>query len=363
MSEHERLIDDFYAAAWLPELWPRALDRVTAMADCYGAVLIAFNGSTTRWTGTELGLPVMEGFLAGGWEKENKRAVRGLALDHPGFLGDLDIFTPEEIEQEPVYTEYFRKLGLGWCMGTTILSPSGDLIVLNVERRFELGPLDSKLIRSFDPIRPHLARASLMSGRLRLERAQTAAKTLEAMGLPAAVVDSTGKVVAANGLFDSLEGRVIARAHGRVGLTDRAAARLLDDAVGQLHLNFDDMVRSIPVPATEDGPPLIVHLVPVRREAHDIFARAMGIMVVSPVTIGEPPSGTLLQGLFDLSPAEARVAKGIASGQTIDTMATSFDLSRETLRYQLKAVFAKTGTKRQADLAGLLAGKKGPVQR
>jgi DNA-binding CsgD family transcriptional regulator len=58
--------------------------------------------------------------------------------------------------------------------------------------------------------------------------------------------------------------------------------------------------------------------------------------------------------------AEARVAGGISSGQTVDDIAASLSLSRETIRTQLKAVFAKVGVSRQVDLVNLLAGRTIP---
>jgi DNA-binding CsgD family transcriptional regulator len=61
--------------------------------------------------------------------------------------------------------------------------------------------------------------------------------------------------------------------------------------------------------------------------------------------------------LFDLTPAEARVARGISEAQTVDTVADALGVSRETVRTQLKAVLAKTGVAKQTELVNLLAGK------
>jgi DNA-binding CsgD family transcriptional regulator len=68
----------------------------------------------------------------------------------------------------------------------------------------------------------------------------------------------------------------------------------------------------------------------------------------------------VLQGLFDLTPVEARVARGIAERQTVAAMALAFGTSRATVRTQLRAVLAKTGLRRQAELANLLAGVQLP---
>lgn len=143
----------------------------------------------------------------------------------------------------------------------------------------------------------------------------------------------------------------------RITLADRNADALLADALARLALPTNDFgVRSIPVPPEEGRPPLIVHLVPIRRDARDVFSQASAILVLTPVVPGKVPTAEVLQGLFDLTPAEARVARGVAELQTVDTIADTLGVSRETIRTQLKSVLAKTGTARQADLASLLAG-------
>jgi DNA-binding CsgD family transcriptional regulator len=65
--------------------------------------------------------------------------------------------------------------------------------------------------------------------------------------------------------------------------------------------------------------------------------------------------------LFNLTPAEARVARAVAARDTIDSVAAALNLSRETVRSQLKAALAKIGVVRQIDLAVMLAGAGPPT--
>ena len=101
---------------------------------------------------------------------------------------------------------------------------------------------------------------------------------------------------------------------------------------------------------------MILHLIPIKRAANDIFSGVTAIFVVTPVVPAEVPTAEVLQGLFDLTPAEARVARAVAGSETIETIAKAFGVSKGTVRNQLKAVFAKTGVARQTDLARLLSG-------
>jgi DNA-binding CsgD family transcriptional regulator len=63
----------------------------------------------------------------------------------------------------------------------------------------------------------------------------------------------------------------------------------------------------------------------------------------------------VLQALFDLTATEADLAARIAAGQTTDEIAAREGKSVSTVRNQLKSALEKTGCRRQADLAGLLA--------
>jgi len=168
-------------------------------------------------------------------------------------------------------------------------------------------------------------------------------------------------VLAANKLFTALVPSTVQELRGRPRLTDAGADRLVEDALARLNSSSNgSAVRSIPIRGSGGTVPAIVHLIALRGAANDAFAGASSILVITTVRPRPAPSPQLLQRLFGLSPAEARVASGIAARQRIEVIADDFGVSRETVRSQLKTVLAKTGAKRQLDLAVLLAGLQFP---
>jgi DNA-binding CsgD family transcriptional regulator len=69
---------------------------------------------------------------------------------------------------------------------------------------------------------------------------------------------------------------------------------------------------------------------------------------------GAAPPVELVQSLFDLTPAEARVARGLAAGKTVDDIAADGGTSANTIRTQVRGVLEKTGCNRQVDIVALL---------
>lgn len=65
---------------------------------------------------------------------------------------------------------------------------------------------------------------------------------------------------------------------------------------------------------------------------------------------------------FELTPAEARLAKLIAEGERLDSIANRLGISVHTARTHLKRVFEKTGVERQAELVQLMFGCLGLMQ-
>ena len=67
-------------------------------------------------------------------------------------------------------------------------------------------------------------------------------------------------------------------------------------------------------------------------------------------------SESALCALYDLTPAEARVARIMVNGASTREIADHNQTSVHTVRNQMKNVFTKTGASRQAELAILLLG-------
>jgi DNA-binding CsgD family transcriptional regulator len=171
------------------------------------------------------------------------------------------------------------------------------------------------------------------------------------------VLGTCGQLIATNGLFESLIPRVATESVGRLLLAHGPADALFEQAIASLPQRGEaPSVRSIAIPPQADDPALILHIVPVRGFANDVFSSAAAILVVTPVEPQKVPTAEVLQGLFDLTPAEARVARAIAEGRTLEAVAQAHGLSKETVRSQLKSTLGKTGLRRQADLARLLSG-------
>jgi DNA-binding CsgD family transcriptional regulator len=354
----DTLIDRIYEAAVIPELWTDVLDDLARIGGGAGALLFAVEGQEVRTATTRSLADMIHDYIKDGWPARSSRAARLFAAQHAGFLGDLDVYTREEIEREPVFTEFLRPRGLGWGVATAIPVPSGDMLVFDVEREFVAGPVDAATVRRLDALRPHLARAALISARLRLERARAVVDSLDALGLPGAMLGPFGRIAATNKGFEELIPDVILDTRRRMKLAQPGANELLAQALESIgQIGDDGGVRSIAVAATGPTPPLVVHLMPLRRAANDVFSHASCLVVATPVQPGKVPTAEVLQALFDLTPAEARVARGIASSQRIEDLAARGGVTRETIRMQLKSVLAKTGTARQAELVALLAGQ------
>lgn len=67
-------------------------------------------------------------------------------------------------------------------------------------------------------------------------------------------------------------------------------------------------------------------------------------------------SAQQLSSLFGLSPAEARLARALCLGQTLQEYADTQSVRLPTVKTQLRAIFAKTQTGRQVDLVNLISG-------
>ena len=354
------LVDSIYECAILPELWPGVLDRLAVIAGARSGLLVAANRRIINWTTNEAARENMARFAGTDTIVRSPRLGRLVGLNHAGFVRDNDHYTLEEMGRDPIYTDFLWPSGLGWNTATAIKVPTGDVVVLSLERERARGPVDLGVIPHLDALRPHIARSSLLSARLQLERARIASETLELLGLPALVLDAGGRVLAANAGAEAGGEYLRWGAQDRISLRDAAANALLQAAMRRLDDVAGPEVRSFAVRGSDAVPALIAHVVPIRGTARDLFVRCAAIVVLMPVSAPSAPSADLVQSLFDLTPAEARVARGLACGDTVDDIAAKGGVSANTVRTQVRCILDKTGRHRQAEVVALLNGLRTP---
>jgi len=349
------IADTIYEAAFVPELWSVALQRLAELSTSAGTALFVFSdGKPTRGRALDNQRDELEAFLLSD-TLPFSASVQNVCRAQPASFVDFDsLLTVEEKENDPAQIRY-RSMGIGSHTGTTIPMPSGELVIFVQQRSSASGPYGAQDYENLNRARPHLARASLIGARLGLERAHSAVASMEAMGFPAAVLSDNGRVRATNALFDGSTAVFHNTAFGGLAVAHREANWLLQQAIQATRGRHEPLVRSIPIPSQDDRPPLIIHLLPLRRAAQDIFASGDIMLVATPLGASTlVPSPTLLTGLFDLTPAEAKLATSLARGQTIKAAANEQGIQVSTARYYLEKVFQKTGTHQQSELVALL---------
>ena len=53
---------------------------------------------------------------------------------HPGFLRDIDLYSETELDEEPIYRDNWRKIGLGWGAATAFALPTGEALSIVLSR-------------------------------------------------------------------------------------------------------------------------------------------------------------------------------------------------------------------------------------
>jgi DNA-binding CsgD family transcriptional regulator len=284
---------------------------------------------------------------------KNARAPKLQAMHYPGFVEETDVYSLEELDKLPMYTELLRPLGFGWAAGTLINAASGDLLVFNFERRYKDGPVPRSAIRYLDSLRPHLARSALLSALLHLQKARVAVETLERVGLPAAVLSRHGRLLVGNNLVGAMIPSVLQDRRERIHFSSFNADRRLEEIVGA---GPEAGGASIPIAATGGEPPMILHVLPIAGAAHDIFYASSWLLLITVIAKPGPTTSHTVGTLFDLTPAEARVATIFVEGKSPQEIAEGLGTSVETVRTHMKSILLKTGTHRQAELMRLLGG-------
>jgi DNA-binding NarL/FixJ family response regulator len=354
---NDNLIDAIYEAAFVPDQWSGALQSIATTTGCASGTVATWDEQQVPqgYRATPLIRSVVESTIlhsSQGQDSPRFSAVHAVMDD--GFTHINTLLSPEALDSDPVQIG-LRLLGLESQAATAIPMPSGELVCISFERHLSAGSFDDRTISLLNGLRPHLARAGLMATRLGLERAQATVNGLRAIGLPAAVMTLSGRVLTTNDLFDAMPSTFLPSSHGGLAINDIAANALFQSTIDAAKTRTEPAVRSIPIAATDDRGAVVAHVLPLRRAAHDIFSGGDLLIVATMVRANAMlPSPSILMGLFDFTPSEVKIATALASGGTVQQAATEAGLQLSSARTYLDRIYRKTGTHQQSQLVALL---------
>ncbi|MDH6268488.1 DNA-binding CsgD family transcriptional regulator [Rhizobium sp. SG_E_25_P2] len=354
-------IDQFYEAALLPELWPTACEALAKEVNATTATIFAIDehgGHHFVCTPN-----IREGILRFSTDPrrlENPRPARALERFPFTFTRELALLTMEELEQDVVLNEFIRPAGMNWSVGCAFQEPTGHMIMFDLLRRMGMDHYSDAEIAHLNALKPDLARSVFLASRLAFSEARAMATTLSSLGLAAVVLGAGMTVLAMNEEAAALAPRICAGPFDRLVLENKATTALIKTAFSALASSAKGAVQSFPMTSSDGLEPLILHLLPVRRSAHDVFGRGLALLIVTTPGKKTAPDMRVLSGLFDLTPAEGKAARELARGKSLEEIATLHNVTVETVRTHVKSIFAKTGSNRQPELVALLLGLSAP---
>jgi DNA-binding CsgD family transcriptional regulator len=180
---------------------------------------------------------------------------------------------------------------------------------------------------------------------------------LDVMSCGGIVLDSSGAVIRMNARAHQYIGRGLCLRRGRLAARDRQSDGALQRLIGSVATKGRPHEHRAggAIPVQRDGSrPLLIHAGPIVGPAQDAFQQGRAILMIVDPDEHLDPAEPVLQQVFGLTPAEARVAISVAHGLDVAEIALTKAVSEGPVRTQLKTIFAKTETRRQAQLVGLI---------
>lgn len=364
MDEHAffALVDGIYDAATDRSAWRPTLEKLYAGLHSNMAALAWENQASGAADGVVAGLPAtVRAAYCQGQKDHNVLMQRALAQGPGAVITERDLMSPDELAATGFYREWQDPFGLHHLLGFVLHRDRAWAGTLTIGRPHQAGAFSADDIAFGQLLMPHLQRASALSMRLaRLEfQRQTVVTALDRLGHGVFLLDAAGRIAFANQPGEAL----LRTDDGMKTVEGRPrAARAIDTA--QLDRLIARAVRGTP---TEGGAaalarpsgkrPLQAIVVPFRHQLEWLPrpTPAALLLLVDPEE-SAPTQGEILRQLYGLSPAEARLTLLIIAGSSRQQAAEQLGIADATARTQLERVFAKTGTRRQAELIRLLAG-------
>lgn len=177
------------------------------------------------------------------------------------------------------------------------------------------------------------------------------------------ILDQYGTVLRMNKIaeetLDRKDGLAITsgKIHAHMDSENKALQQLVTNALAVCEQDQPHIMEAISISRPQGDCPLgvLVRSFPTDSWVEGDRRASVSILFRDPLCNVET-SQEAVRRLFAFTPAEAGLAMILAEGLTLDEAAAQLNVSRNTARTHLKAMFLKTGTTRQTDLIRMILG-------
>jgi len=283
-------------------------------------------------------------------------------------VNTADAFPIDEYRRHPFYQEYWAAYGVREMLAAKIAEDDRYVVMLGMARTQELPAYASADLHLLERYVGHLAAAYRIVKHLGVVQAtaQAGLAIIEASARPMVLLGLNQRIIGAN----SLARRFLASG-GLLFERDEILCCRGSKASAELQRAFEALQLE-ELSGRPKGTPrrIALRLEGSKIRDHHLLCsiwamqpatsmNAFGPMPVALLTIAPPTSKNFADpifvgSMFDLTPAEAKITIALLEGGDLRSIAAAQRISIETVRSQLKSVFAKTNTSRQADLIALL---------
>lgn len=362
-AELDRLVAQVWAAATGEIGWSAAMRTVTAHFGAMLSALHRFDLADQRLLAQETGGPpdLEDGVLqyVRQYHRQDPRraqVVEGRVVPHGSWYHDHEHFNARFVAADPFYQHFLSAYGGRYVAARTMAPAPDQAVLFALELPPSRGPLNPDERAELDRLGIHLDDALRSWEHLRRARAQVLAghQLLHGFAQPMWLMDGDRFVHDANAAAqaETALGRLLAwRGPHLVGATgglDRDLLAAVHPLRGQPHGSVRVLRRQLP----GEAQPLWLHLQVLKPE---LSSGAFGAQPMLLATLFDParvPSFDpyALSSLLDLTPAQARVAAGLAQGRTVEAMAAAGGTQVSTVRSHLASVLQRVGASRGDDL-------------
>lgn len=351
------LIGEIYEAAYNPQHWAEVfrvlcVDVLNAKS---AAIIVDDYQLGTRTILGHYGLPKMAAI------------TYNLGLARYDYAFKLQEKAPEGVASQiidhrearttaPMYYRVILKpVDLGYIAGLTIFRNEEWHAGLGVHRGFAAEPFGQAEIDIIQTLYPHLQRAIRIHkefSRLRA-REQTLQDAMSRLALGVIEISMDGQL----SYCSEMAQRMLAQ-HPALSISDDGRLRVCDGAQQKaLQALIDDALADVPdrrkrnlamgIEHGDRAHPLVVMVAPAATPG------AVNLYLSDP-WLPSAVSPEVLQSVYGFSPAESRVAMALVNGLGLREIAEAHGVKEETIKSQLKSLFAKAGVSRQQDLVRVL---------